>query len=482
MKKLLVAILGIYVPLTFADGNVNATYINSSAFIQDPYISLTSGGGLRSISESQVATQNAAQKLFNDGTWNVYGTAVAQYSGSSALVAPNYGYGANVFGQTGQLDGFSVGGLFTIQNPWGATNMNGAYTENGLFIPSNSEVNMTEAFLEYQHSNIVQADIGLIGINNSPWLAPNYIGNMAAPLATYQGALVNIHPGGGWLITALGFNAANLIGENGGFTGRTLYNKSYSVGGVFLPTTKSDTSNGTVALGANYSAWNNNYNFRLWGYQFDNYGTLLYGDTSIKFNPVEDLGFSVALQGGTDNSMTGGNNSNAFSNPADQLQPTGQISSSFAGVQGGLTYKWLGVNLAYNTIWANQNNSWGSGAVISPYTYGAATDPLYSTPYMMGLVDMGTGGSAYKISVPLTFLSGNMTISPAFTQFYTNPNSPFYGTKEYDLTVNYAVPQVKGLNLFAAYAYQSVPFASQGSGSGLPGSSYVTQLFASYLY
>lgn len=469
MKKLLVILVGTGILPVFADGNVNASYIGPSAFLQDPYISLTSGGGLRSVSESQIATQDMAQRLFNDGTWNVIGAAAVQYAGNAAgQSTPNYGYGANIFGQTGQLAGFSVGGMFTVMNPFWATNMNGAYTYSAPFLPANPEVNMSEAFVEYQFSNIVQADVGLIGINNSPWLAQSYVNNMMAPLATYQGALVNIHPGGGWLITALGFNAAMPIGENGGYTGRTFYNKSYINSGIFNPTNLSDTSNGTVALGANYSAWNNNYNLRLWGYNFENYGSILYADTSIKFNPIEDLGFSVAAQGGSNNDSL--NNGNAFISNG-----YGQISSNFVGIQGGLTYKWLGVNLAYNSIWGPQS-AYGNGGIVSPYSYGAATDPLYTTPYMLGLVDMGTAGSAYKLSLPLTFMSGNLTVSPAYTQFYTS-QLIWQGTKEYDLTVNYAVPEIKGLNVFAAYAYQSIPFTSQNIGSN-----FVTQLFLSYLY
>jgi hypothetical protein len=420
------------------------------------------------MSESQVATQNVAQKLFNDGTWNVYTTAVAQYNGSAnGTGAPTYGYGTNIFGQTGQLAGFSIGGMFTAENPWGASNMNGSNMYSAPFLPANAEVNMTEAFLEYQYKNVVQADAGLISINNSPWLAPGYINNMMGPLATYQGALVNVYPGGGWLITALGFNAAMPLGETGGYTGTTLYNKPYNLAGVFNNTQLNDTLNGTVALGANYAAWDNNYNLRLWGYQFDNYGTLLYADTSLKFAPTENVNLTIAAQGGNDSSQTG---NNAFNN--NQL---GTISSSFVGVQGGLTYKWLGVNLGYNSIWGQQG-AFGNGAIVSPYSYGGATDPLYTTPYMMGLVDMGTAGSAYKVSVPLTFYDGNITITPSYSQFYTSV-AAWQGTKEYDFTVNYAIPEVKGLNVFAVYALQSIPFSSVNSGSN-----FSTQLFLSYLY
>lgn len=482
MKKLIYSLIMSGISgIVLADGsesappvvNNNDKYINPTAYIQNPYGTLTSSGGTQVVSESQMANQNVAEKWFADGTWNVLAGAAAQYTGAGAGF-PSYAYGANLFGQTGPVAGFSFGGLLTAVNPFFASNMNGYNQNLAPFLPANEQVAVSEAFVEYQYNNIVQVDAGLIGINNSPWLSQNYYSNILAPGATYQGILVNIDAGGGWLLTALGFNAAQAVSETG-FTGLTFYNKGYDYGGGLIANnTTTGTSDQTIAIGANYLAWNNQYNLRLWGYEFQNYGSLLYADNSIKFQPNENLAFNVAAQGGTNNSNGSVGNPNGTNALTDA--GLGQISSNFVGIQGGMTYKWFSLNVGYNSVWGPQS-AYGNGGIVSPYTYGFATDPLYTTPYMAGLVDLGTAGSAYKISPSFNFLNGNLSIAPAFTSF-TTASPQWNGTKEYDLVTTYSIPEIKGLTLFGVYAYQSVPYSTYNTA----GSTYVTQIFVSYLY
>ena len=446
--------------------NINAKYIASDNYLQNPYRTLTSRGGTQSISESQMIGQNFAERVFADGTWNVMVGAATQYTGTGAGY-PNYAYGANLFGQTGSVAGFSVGGLVTVINPFFDAQMNGFNAQASPFLPSNEQVTLSQAYLEYRFSNIVQADFGYIAINNSPWLSGNYYNNVMSPGATYQGVLVNIYPGSGWLLTALAFNAAQAVSETG-FTPLTFYNKGYDyAGGLIANNNPSGTSSGTTAFGASYAGWNNQYNLRLWGYQFDNYGTLLYADNSIKLQLTNTLSFNIAVQAGTDNQQ--GNASNAMTNGG-----FGQISSNFAGLQGTFNYSWFSLNVAYNNVWG-PDSAYGNGAIVSPYTYGFATDPLYTTPYMAGLADLGTAGNAYRVSPTFNLLNGNLSIAPAYTIFNTAV-SQWNGTQEYDFVASYNIPQIKGLTLFGVYAYQQIPDTNTN------GSVYVTQLYVSYLY
>ena len=456
----------------FADGNesaienTNAKYVAANNYIQNPYAALVSAGGTKPFNESQMVNQNFAERLFADGTWNIQIGASAQYTGAGAGY-PNYAYGANLFGQTGSVAGFSIGGLFTAMNPFFVSQMNGYNTNASPFLPSNEQVTLSEAYLEYQHNNVVQIDVGYIGINNSPWLSNNYYTNVMSPGTTYQGVLVNVYPGGGWLLTGLTFNGAQIVSETG-FTPLTFYNKGYNYfGGSVANSNPLVTSSGTAALGADYTGWNNKYNLRLWGYQFNNYGTLLYADSSIKFQLSKALSFNLAAQSGTDNQL--GNSSNALTNAN-----LGQISSNFIGVQGVINYDWFSLNLGYNNVWGS-SSAYGSGSIVTPYTYGFATDPLYTTPYMSGLADLGTAGTAYKISPTLTFINGNLSLAPAYTVFNT-ALAEWNGTQEYDFVASYNVPQVKGLTLFGVYAYQQVPDVNSN------GSTYITQVYVSYLY
>ena len=220
--------------------NTNANYINRNAYLQDPYINLTSGGGTKIISESATANQSLSQRLFEDGTWNIFGSTIAQYNTSGGNGNPWYGYNANLFAQTGQIGGFSAGGMFVMANPLWSKDLNGRNPVPNNGLPSGEEVNPAEAFLEYQYSNIIQADAGWIAINNSPWLTSSYYSGNLAPSTTYQGAEVSVYPGSGWLLSALAFNSAQIIGQTG-FSRLTLYNNTYSPSNP-LNTTESNVS------------------------------------------------------------------------------------------------------------------------------------------------------------------------------------------------------------------------------------------------
>lgn len=465
-KKICFIFIAALAQQVYADGtpvvNANDTYINSRNFLQNPYGALTSGGGTQTLIESQVATQNVWEKWFSDGTWNVWGTSAFNINNG---LQPNYEYGANLFGQTGQVAGFSFGGLLTVINPFFYDQMNppAMSAASNQFLPSTQQVTPAEAFVEYQYSNRIQADVGYIGINNSPWLGSNYYNNMAAPALTYQGAEVNVNPGGGWILSSIYFNAAQPSGQ-AGFDGLTLYNTGFDWGTGTALTTNSPSA-GTVALGANFIGWNNNENLRIWWYDFDNYTNLFYADNSVKFVVNKDLSFNVAGQGGFQRAdVVNTLQNNGLGNPG----------AIFYGAQVGFTYKWFGLNLAFNDS-SGDANSFGQGAIISPYTYGVALDPLYTTPYMQGLVDRASGGQAYKITPSFTFLDGNLSITPAFTALQT---TAITSSTEYDMVVSYSIPQVKGLSVFGAYAYQDQPYTTATPS----GSSYTTQVFVSYLY
>lgn len=454
--------------------NQNAGYITTGNYLQNPYMGLTSKGGTQTISESQFVSQSFAGHVFADGTWNVGVGAAGQYTGTGSGSGgyPSFGYSANLFGQTGSVAGFSIGGLFTATNPFYDEAINGnvsgqnQHGANFNFLPANKQVSLSQSFLEYQYNNIVQVDAGYIGITNSPWLSMNNYTNLLTAGATYQGALINVYPGDGWLLTALAFNGAQLVG-NSGFTPGTLYNTGVDYSGGMIVNTTNELSNGTMALGASYVGWNNQYNLRLWGYQFQNYGTLLYADNSIKFQTSKTVSFSLAAQAGSDNQI--GNGNNAITN--DNL---GQISSNFVGLQGSVTLDFFNLDVGFNNVWG-PSSAYGNGAIVSPYTYGFASDPLYTTPYMSGLADLSTAGQAYKISPTFNLLGGNLVISPAWTTFVT-PTPNWNGANEYDFVVMYSIPEVKGLRLYAVNAYQQVPTTNS------IGDTNLTQLFVTYLY
>jgi hypothetical protein len=447
MKKIVLCILSVVSGLIFADGDTvakaeeaedlstNNSYIDRAAYIQNPYIGMPSFGGTQSVSESALVNQSAAQKLFTDGTWNVIGEATyVNIQGGN-----NFAYGGNIFGQTGQIAGFSFGGLFTVMNPFYSTQINpNDINYQAQTTPINRQITPQELFAEYQYSNIVQVDAGYIGINNSPWLT--YYQNNVLNLVTYQGATVNIHPLNGWLITALAFNGSQLIGENG-FSQQTMYNSTFDFG-TQTANIVDHGSPATTALGASYTTSNNKFGFRLWAYQFEDYANMLYADSNLKLEATKDLSFNIALQA----AIEGGTPNNAL-----YEHDYSQIQSNMAGLQLSMNYSWFGLQLAYNSIWG-PSDAYAGGGLVSPYTYQYATDPLFTTSWMQGMVEK-SAGTAYKISTPLTFLDNNLVISPSYA-YYNTSDYPI--SAEYDLTVSYSIPQIKGFTVFAGLGYQSI--------------------------
>lgn len=466
MKKIIIFILSLISSSIFADGDTvtnaeenedlssNGKYISKKSYTQNPYISLPSYGGTQSISESAQANQNIAEKLFADGTWNVLGEATyLNLQGAS-----NYGYGANIFGQTGQIAGFSFGGLLTVMNPLLSSKINPSNINfQAQTLPIDRQITPQELFAEYQYKNIVQVDAGYIGINNSPWLT--YYQNSILNVVTYQGATINVHPLKGWLLTALAFNSSQLVGETG-FSEQTLYNTAFDFGTQTSNVSHSGSS-GTAALGAAYTTADNNFGFRLWGYQFQKYANLLYADSNLKLKATNDLSFNIAMQA----AIEGGAPDNAL-----YRHNYGQVQSNMAGLQLAMTYNWFGIQLGYNNVWG-PDDAYTGGGLVSPYTYQYANDPLYTTSWLQGLVEK-SAGSAYKIAMPLIFLNNNLTISPSYAYYDT---TAFPITSEYDLTMSYAIPQIKGFTIFYGLGYQA-------TFSQTAGDIFSTQIMFSYLY
>ncbi|MDD3266006.1 MAG: hypothetical protein PHC75_02350 [Burkholderiales bacterium] len=431
-------------------------YISKNSFVQNPYIGMPSGGDTRNISESDYALDSPARKLFGNGTWNVFGAA----SYVDQNNANNYGYAANIFGQTGQIAGFSVGGLLTVANPFFSKQWNPSNPDDqaqGLSIAQ--QVTPQELFVEYQYDNMVQANAGWIGINNSPWLT--YYQNNALNMVTYQGASVNVNPGGGWLLTGLAFNGAQLLGETG-FSNQTMYNSTWD-NGTGTGNIGTEGSSSTFAMGANWASDDQLLNVRLWGYKFTNYADMAYADTEIKLPVNTNTNFTLGFQGAIQGSDGDGNilNSNGYGN---------SVRSNMIGTELGFHYDIFDLQLGYNNIWG-PSSGYEAGGLVSPYTYQYATDPLYTTGWIQGMVERSSG-QAYKIAPSLSLLEGNLVISPSY-QYYATSLIP--SSSEYDLQISYSLPQVKGLTLFGGYGY-----LTNGDENG--NSVYQAQVMASYLY
>jgi hypothetical protein len=422
--------------------NPNAGFIGRYNYFQNPYNWMMSGGGTLKLTESQIESQTVAQKLFEGGTYNVFGGGTYNQWDSQRYPA-GISYGGNIFGQTGQIAGFSAGGVLSIMNPFSSLNsqINGGRSYS-QYIPTFTQITLSEAFIEYQYQNIVNADIGYIAFDNSPWLAGNMYTNMLTVPTTYQGVGVNIYTGGGWLLSALAFNGAQ-FGAAPGYTGQTNYSSWLQTRDGY-----STNSAGTAAMGANYASNDGAYNLRLWGYQFDNYGTLLYGDSSVSIPVSSHQSFNISAQFGSDQQWF--QSVNAIS----QSTSGGAIQSYIAGAKIGWSYDEFSLNASANTMWG-PSGAYGNGAFVSPYTQSLQVDPLYSEAWSYNMVTQGIPGNMYKLGGQFALGSWgtNLIFQPSYV-YVASDNTNVDGLQEMDLVLNYPIPQVRGLYLFGVYAQQ----------------------------
>ena len=131
---------------------------------------------------------------------------------------------------------------------------------SSYYIPTYTSNTLSEGFLEYQYSNIVNADIGYVAFDNSPWLAGNMYTNMLTVPTTYQGVGVNVYAGSGWVLFTLGFNAAQFGTDQQWLQGSNAINQSIGGGNI-------QSYVGGVQVGWSYSTmWQLNLSANtMWG-------------------------------------------------------------------------------------------------------------------------------------------------------------------------------------------------------------------------
>ncbi|MFN8769930.1 MAG: hypothetical protein ACK5WP_03580 [Neisseriaceae bacterium] len=331
-----------------------------------------------------------------------------------------------VWGQTGRWNGFALGG--TVQ---------GVQTIRQVGQPNTFEpysvLAPTQAYINYQQPDLFQITAGNI-LLNTPWV--NSLDNVpGATFAntnnTFLGFTANVQ-----LLPSLilmGFHAYSYLQYPYSFpNAQNLYN---TYGGPLANMGSNATNMGVTGVG---TRWNpgNGYRARLWFYQFVDYANMWYFENSYNLALSKDysmdFGFQAFNQSSGDNSIT------TYTPLPGANTPAGIISSN------GIGLKWV-INIPHDTISVSYNNIFGpdnsflNGGMLTPYTYGLETDPLYTTPALTSLAELGSG-SAYTIRNSWRAIENKLTFNVSYSQFFTNqayggqPNAPI---NEWDAAMIY---------------------------------------------
>ena len=195
----------------------------------------------------------------------------------------------------------------------------------------------------------------------------------------------------------------------------------------------------------------------LWLYQFYNYIDMWYADNDYKLEISKNVSMNFGIQG----VMQTANGSNIVGQQTlfGTNIPAGTPSGNAIGL------KW-NINVPHDTISFSYNNVFGpagsylNGGLISPYTYAFETDPLYTTPALGSMAELGSG-SAFTFRNINKFLDNSLTFTASYSMFWVNKVYPTQADliEEWDATLRYNIPHTKFATLARLVYYQQPGYA-----------------------
>ncbi len=349
------------------------------------------------------------------------------YSGPVAgQSAFSLGGGLNVL--SGAVDGFSAGASFYTAHSLGLNHSNPALVD-GTLAGYDGINTFGQAFLQYQNRRVlVRAGDQLL---STPWI--NASDSRLIP-ATYQGLFAAIKPVTGLTISALRLTRfKSRTSDN--FSRTDLYNSTgtFNIGGTPTPGMAGRTEPGAAALGLAYHT--GGLKVAGWGYEFYDLAKMADAQGAYTFPSRGALRPFVGAQ--------------LVRETGSGAQYLGPVNATVYGAVVGVKHRSDELSLGYNDLPAHPG-AFGNGDVVSPYTTGYATDPLYTTSMIQGMVDRKTSGHAVKLAATGFFLQHQLRVIASYADYF-NTLTPSYSsatTSEVDLDLTYFLKgALKGLSV-----------------------------------
>jgi hypothetical protein len=393
-------------------------------------------------------------KAGKDGTYNI-GIAALYNENIMSQLNNKYGFGyaTEIWGQTSKWRGFAIGGAVILANFGSANLLNPTDKAAQMATHVTPIAILSQAYLSYQYQNYLDVNAGNI-ILNTPWVTsltstPPYLLN-----STFQGATANIQLLPNLLINAFGIVSYQNY-PNNFWTRTTNYNEPGSV----ISSINNTPTPGALGIGAKYQPIKTN-TLNLWFYQFYNYIDMWYADNDFKLNLSKNVSMNFGIQG----VMQTANGSNLVGQQTliGTKLPAGTPNGNAIGLK-------LDINVPHDTVSFSYNNVFGpvgsflNGGLLTPYTYLFEADPLYTTPGLTSIAELGSG-SAFTLKNKMSFLDNSFNTTLSYSAFFVNTVYPTQANhlEEYDAIMTYNVPHTK-LSILGRLIYLQQPGNAGGN-------------------
>jgi len=314
--------------------------------------------------------------------------------------------------KSGKVGGFSLVATGFSAHSFGTQSHDAGRVDTSLMGPGNVIDGVTQAYVEYANPWVTVR--GGDQYLNTPWMGQS--DSRIIP-ASYQGAMADFKPAKGWDIYAIrtlrwksrtseSYNDDNVYYPST-YHGDSMYGNNGS-----LPAS-ARSQDGTTAVGSTYAG--GGLAAQAWFYDFEHFGRLGYADgmytipTGTMVKPF--IGAQLVREtSGSDNVIV--DTHTKITGLAGE-----RVDAKAWGVDAGVGLGKAKFDVSYNKL-ESDANAVGAGAIISPYTNSYATDPLYTTSMLRGLVELGAG-HAWKARAQYNFLHDDLQLIASYAHYDT---------------------------------------------------------------
>lgn len=336
----------------------------------------------------------------------LYDTAATPDAHALSLAALVNAQSGSVWG------GFGAGLSFATANALGTNNDNVAKVDTSLMGPNSSVGAFTQAYLQYKRDWLLVR--GGYQYLSTPWMGNN--DSRVIP-SSYNAAMVQVTPVKNWSLYGIRTFSWKSRTSNGMYSDNLYYPSRYDGDSMYgnngsLPLT-ARSADGAWAAGTTYAG--DAIKAQAWYYNFIDFARMGYVDGTYTLKTGTHADPFLSVQYLTENSGSG----NILVDTHTRLFGVAgtRVRAEAWGADIGTSIYDGRIDVAYNKL-EHESGAVGNGALISPYTSNYATDPLFTTSMIRGLVEQGPG-HAWKARAQYGFFDKRLLLVAAYAKYVT---------------------------------------------------------------